>query len=179
MKSKIFVIVFAVVAIGLGLSGTGIFHGDRSDFISDEYYVDQDAKANKAANNTSQDQASSMSIIEPYAFESAPVSKNGAIFLTLQNNSDISRRVVSAHADVSNRIELHTHIMDGDIMMMREVEGYDIAAGAQTVLEPKGHHIMLIDLNAPLQAGESFPVTLTFENGETLDTIVQIRPFTL
>lgn len=111
----------------------------------------------------------------PYALATTSVQKNGAVFMTLMNESGQDHSVVSAASDVAERIELHTHLMDGDMMMMREVDAYTLPAGESVTLEPMGHHIMLMGLKAPLQAGESFPLTLSLKDGSTLDVDVMIK----
>lgn len=104
----------------------------------------------------------SVEIDDAYALVTMPAQKNGAVFLIIENDGEADK-VIAANSNVAERVELHTHLMDGGIMMMREVEHYDVAADSDTVLEPAGHHIMLMGLRAPLQAGDQFPLTLTFE----------------
>ena len=48
-------------------------------------------------------------------------------------------------------------------MTMREVARIPLPAGEAVTLEPGGYHVMLLELAAPLTAGQTFPVTLTFE----------------
>ena len=64
----------------------------------------------------------------------------------------------------------------GGAMTMRPVAAIAIAADASTVLKPGGYHIMLIDLKAPLKAGESIPLILTFEKAGTIRTTAVVRP---
>lgn len=115
-----------------------------------------------------------LSVENPRAFPTVTVQKNGAVFLTIDNNGDTGDKLVSARADVSERVELHTHIMDGDVMMMREVEFYDIPAHSVVKLEPAGHHIMLINLHKALEPGFSFPLTLHFEKAGDLTVNVDV-----
>lgn len=116
-----------------------------------------------------------LSVQDAYAYATTSVQKNGAVFMTISNYSGDDARVTEVKAAVSEGVELHTHVMDGGIMMMREVEFYDVPAGGKTQLKPMGHHIMLMGLHAPLQAGETFPMTLTFESGASLDIDVAIK----
>jgi copper(I)-binding protein len=51
---------------------------------------------------------------------------------------------------------------DGE-MGMRPVDAIALPAGTAVALEPGGYHIMLIGLVAPLEAGTTIKVTLTFE----------------
>jgi hypothetical protein len=58
--------------------------------------------------------------------------------------------------------------MEDNVMMMREVQRIDIPGGGEIRMEPGGLHIMFIGLKAPLEDGQTFPLTLTFEKaGET------------
>ena len=118
---------------------------------------------------------SNVMVENAYALATTSVQKNGAAFMTLVNEDGQDHHVISASSDVAERIELHTHIMDGDVMMMREVEAYDLPAGESVTLEPMGHHIMLMGLKAPLKAGEHFPLSLSLKDGSTLDVDVIIK----
>ena len=109
-----------------------------------------------------------------YSYATAATQKNGVVLLRVENTTDQDAIITSASADVSETVELHTHIMDGGKMMMREVESYNVPANGSLELNPHGHHIMLMGLKAPLELGETFPLTLTLENGETLETLVTV-----
>ncbi len=65
--------------------------------------------------------------------------------------------------------------MDMGGMTMREVESIPLPAGEAVALEPGAYHIMLLDLAAPLEAGDTFTVSLTFEGGATKDVEVEVR----
>ena len=118
-------------------------------------------------------------IKHPYAFATSPVQANGAVFFTAMGTG-AADRLVEARSDVSERIELHTHEMDGDMMKMREVDGYDLLAdGDVLTLEPMGHHIMLMGLKGQLEEGSSFPMVLRFEQaGELNIDVAVIKPGT-
>ena len=106
-----------------------------------------------------------------YAYPTSKVQLNGAIFMNIENLSNTQETVISAYTDIADRVELHTHIMDGDIMMMRQVEGYVIPAKQHVKLEPTGHHIMLFGLKNPLKVGDTFPLYLKVDgpNGQTTE----------
>ncbi len=111
-----------------------------------------------------------VSVEQPWA--RASVGKNGATFLTMVNKGNSDDRLVAAKADVSNRVELHTHIMEGNIMRMRQVEAIPVPAGKTVMLKPGGLHVMMIGLNKKLEEGQSFPLTLVFEKaGEVTVTV--------
>src|SRR4051812_35714238 len=56
-----------------------------------------------------------------WARATPPGGKVGGAFVTVLNTGDTPDRLVSATSAVAERVELHAHIMDGDVMRMREV----------------------------------------------------------
>ncbi len=114
-------------------------------------------------------------IEDGYAYATTSVQKNGAAFVTITNVREEPARIIGASSDVAESVQLHTHIMDGDVMMMRQVEGYDIPAGQTVTLKPTGHHIMLMGLKHSLTAGESFPLTLMSEHNGELTVDITIK----
>ena len=120
------------------------------------------------------DETGAITAHNAYAYATSQVQKNGAVFMEIVNGGAQIDRVTSATSDVAARVELHTHIMDGDIMMMREVERYELPAGETVTLEPMGHHIMLMGLKQRLEDGQHFPLTLTLETGAPITIDIEI-----
>jgi copper(I)-binding protein len=87
----------------------------------------------------------------------------------MEIKSDAGDKLVSAKSDVAGRVEVHTHIMDGDVMRMRRVESLEVAKGASRILKPMGDHLMLMDLKGPLKEGDLVKLTLTFEKAGDID----------
>ena len=117
--------------------------------------------------------AGDITIEKPWARASAGMAKAGAAFMTLRNQG-ATDRLVAASAPVARVTELHTHIMDGDVMRMRKVETIEVTGGTMTTLAPGGLHVMLMGLHAPLQEGTSFPLTLTFERAGQMTVDVMV-----
>lgn len=108
----------------------------------------------------------------PYARATVPGQPTGAGYLKLENAGKNADRLLSASADVSKTVELHSMSMDGDVMRMREVGSIDLPADRAVELKPGGLHIMFIGLKAPLKVGDTFPLKLRFEKaGETTVTV--------
>jgi len=59
-------------------------------------------------------------------------------------------------------------------MMMQPVDGIDLPAGTAVELKPGGYHIMLLDLASPLEAGQTFTITLTFEQAGSVEVPVTV-----
>jgi hypothetical protein len=72
-------------------------------------------------------------------------------------------KLVAARADVSKSVELHSMVMDGDVMRMREIGAIDVPAGKTVELKPGGLHVMFIGIHKPLKVGDTIPLTLRFE----------------
>ncbi|MBF0355115.1 MAG: copper chaperone PCu(A)C [Alphaproteobacteria bacterium] len=115
-----------------------------------------------------------LKIVHPWARATAPSAPAGGAFLTIVNGG-ASDKLLSASADVSNVVELHTHITEGNVVRMRKVENIDLAGGSETKLAPGGLHVMLIGLKAPLKEGATFPLTLTFERSGSITVEVNVQ----
>ncbi len=120
------------------------------------------------------DKLGEIRIDHPWARATPPGAKTGVAFATFMNDG-ATDWLLAASADVSDVAELHTHVMDGDVMRMRQVESIELKGGTTTMLEPGGLHIMLIELKAPLVEGETFPLTLTFERAGKITVDVGVE----
>lgn len=103
----------------------------------------------------------------PYVRAVPAVMQNSAMFLTLKNVGTVDHAVVAAASSAAEHVELHTHVMDGEVMRMRQVGEIEVKAGQTTVLEPGGLHVMLLGLKQPLETGGMVRVDLTFDDGST------------
>jgi len=108
------------------------------------------------------------------AYARASNTMAGAAFMRITNTSDTDDRLIAVFADVSERVELHTHIEDANgVMRMIEVkDGFAIPAGGTHRLERGGDHIMFMGLKAPFEQGGTIDVTFTFE--EAGDVTVEV-----
>lgn len=118
----------------------------------------------------------SIKIDHPWSRATVAGIPNGAAYFVLENNGDADDRLLSASSSVAKTVELHTHIKDGEVMRMRQVENIEIPAGQTVALQPGGLHVMLLGLNEPLADGTQFSMTLEFEQAGTVevDVVVQL-----
>jgi copper(I)-binding protein len=119
--------------------------------------------------------AASIKVSEPYAREVPLGHPNSAAFMVLKNTSNQDRALVNAYSDVSNAVELHTHIKEGGMMRMRRVDKIDIKAGSETVLKPGGLHIMFIGLKQQLKVGDKVELKLEFDDKNTITLQVPVK----
>lgn len=120
--------------------------------------------------------AEGIRIEDAYARSMGGMGASGAVFMTIHNDGDADNRVVSATADVAERVELHTHKEDANgVMQMMEVkEGFPVPAGSTHALARGGDHVMLLGLTRELAQGDSFPLTIGFEDGTSLTIDVPV-----
>lgn len=98
-----------------------------------------------------------------------------AAYMVLEN-AGAADTLISAATDAAGVVEIHTVIMEDDVMRMRPVEGgIEIPKDGRITLEPGGFHIMLMDLQEDLIEGDSLSITLLFESGKTIDVDAEIR----
>lgn len=109
--------------------------------------------------------AAEIVISDPYARVSRPNAPTGAAFMMIQNTGDAADKLLSVASDVAKRVELHTHIDQGDgIMKMTQIEGgIALPAGATHMMQRGGDHVMFMGLTENLQQGGEVTVILTFE----------------
>ena len=100
-------------------------------------------------------------------------------FGTLTNHTDRDLVLIGARTEASAHVELHETTDDGSGgMSMQEKEGgFPLAAGEQLVLEPGGHHLMLMDLTAPLLLGDEVELILEFEDGTEHPLTATVKDF--
>jgi copper(I)-binding protein len=99
------------------------------------------------------------------------------IFMTIANEGDEADTLVGATAaDVSNTCGLHTVEMDeAGEMAMVPIENIPVPAAGSVVLKPGSLHVMCMELNRELAEGDTFPLTLQFDNAEDMTLDVTVR----
>lgn len=109
--------------------------------------------------------AEEVTVEAPWARATPGGSTIGAAYITIQGKAGgAGDSLVSVSSPAAQRVELHTHVMEGNVMKMRKVESIDIKAGETKVLKPSGDHLMLFDLKGPLEEGGKLPLVLKFKS---------------
>lgn len=106
---------------------------------------------------------SQVEIDKPWIRATAPGAKVAAGYMTILNKSSQPDRLVGGVSGVAAKVETHVHIRDGEILRMREVNGYDLPPRGSFELKPGGAHLMLVDIRQPLKEGDKVSVKLKFE----------------
>jgi len=109
----------------------------------------------------------------PEAGSAAPSTAAG--YVTLRNRGPARDALLSATADVAERVELHeTRNMSG-MMMMERVAKVELAPGSRVELKPGSYHLMLIGLKRALTPGQTVTLTLQFERAGPITTRAEVR----
>lgn len=120
--------------------------------------------------------ADNLVVTEPW-LRVSPKKVAGAFF-EIKNNGDKLVNVISATAKGSQKVELHTHIMDNGIMRMRKVDMIDVPAHGTQSFNPHSYHLMLFRLDeAAFAVGNMVEIELTFDDETTLKTMFEVKPF--
>lgn len=103
-----------------------------------------------------------------------PAGPNGAVYMTLTNRSDTADRLIGASTDVAETVQLHETRMEDGSMQMQQLDGIDVPADGQAVLEPGGYHVMLIGVDQELAEGDTVDLTLSFERADDRQVIAEV-----
>jgi len=118
-------------------------------------------------------QPSQLEVRDVWTRATAGSQANAAVYMMITSqNSD---RLVAASTPVANKTDLMTMEGGSDMMGMKYLKGIDIPAKKPVSLNPNGLHVWLASLKRPLKAGETFPLTLTFEKAGQREITVSVR----
>ncbi|MDY0011888.1 MAG: copper chaperone PCu(A)C [Rhodocyclaceae bacterium] len=121
-------------------------------------------------------EADAIQVESPHVRLMPAAATNSAAFMLLRNGASAQARLVAVASPVAERVELHDHLRDGDVMRMRRVDSVPIAANGQALLQPGGLHVMLIGLKRPLKDGEAVPLDLEFADGSHKRVSAPVQP---
>jgi copper(I)-binding protein len=130
-----------------------------------------------------------VTVDKPWARASASMANAGAAYMQLTSGEADRLMGASVDASVAGKVEIHETTAadmgedssDGNgsegmgAMMMQEVGEIALPAGETVALEPGGLHVMLLGLAVPLEVGDTFDLTLQFENAGDRVIEVEVR----
>lgn len=117
----------------------------------------------------------SLEIEDAWARDTVGRTANAAVYMTMRSQQ--ADRLLSASTPVAKKTDLMTMVSKDGAMAMAYVKAIDLPAGQPVRLDATGLHVWLADLNQPLRAGQTFPLSLRFEHaGERTVTVSIIAP---
>lgn len=117
-----------------------------------------------------------IAVKDAYARSAGKMAKAGAAFMMIENHGDIADRLIDARSDVSVKVELHTHIDQGEgvVKMTHVPEGFPIPAHGSIHLKRGAEHVMFMGLKGPMNQGDMVDVTLVFEQAGEIQVSIPV-----
>jgi copper(I)-binding protein len=98
-------------------------------------------------------------------------------FMSITNTGGEADRLVSVDSPIAKTSQIHSMTVENDVMKMQELpEGLEIPAGATIELKPKSYHLMFMQLQQPLKAGDLVEVELMFEKAGAVTIQFAVEP---
>lgn len=98
---------------------------------------------------------------------------NGAVYFVI--HSSAADELIRVSSEVAEAVEMHESKMNGDVMEMRQLQSIPLGAGEEVLLEPGGLHVMLVNLERELKAGDEIEITLHFKNYQDLPLHIPVQ----
>jgi len=104
-----------------------------------------------------------------------PSSTVTAAYMKILNSSDVAIDLIGGSTEAFKTLELHQTVFEDEMAKMVKQDKITIPAQGMTELKPGDYHIMLIDRQVELKAGDSVELTLQFsdETNQTLNIEVK------
>ena len=99
--------------------------------------------------------------------------KTTGAFVTLQSSEE--SRLVAVTTPAARSAEIHASEQKQGVMHMHALDAIALPAGQRVELKPGGFHIMLVGLTRALSAGDTVPLTFTFEDRQGKRTRIEVR----
>lgn len=107
--------------------------------------------------------------------ETPPTARMSAAYLTLRNGARADT-LLEVRTPVAGAAEMHETTVQDGLARMRQLKSLPLAPKQEVRFAPGGRHIMLIDLNRDLKAGDKVPLTLRFRHAGTVTVEADVRP---
>jgi hypothetical protein len=121
--------------------------------------------------------AGSEDVVVEGAWSRASIGMNrpGAAYMTIRNTGDTPVTLIDLTTPLAMMPEIHESKTNADgVSSMAPADEITIAPGESVSLEPGGLHAMLMQLQTPMTEGESYPLTLLFDDGGEVTVEVPI-----
>ena len=105
---------------------------------------------------------SDVHVVVPAAMAGMDMNTDPFVTLQIKNGSGADDRLIGVTTDFADAM-LHETIMNGDVATMKTLKSIDVPAGTTSEFKHGGFHIMFMNMNKNLKAGNSISMTLEFE----------------
>ena len=105
-----------------------------------------------------------------------PLANTAALYMTVDNDTDQTDRLIAVTTDVARLTELHESVTSADgIVRMDRQSVFEVGPGQTLALEPGGRHVMLLDVD-PLEVDDTVTVVLEWEVAGSIEIEALVVP---
>jgi len=108
-------------------------------------------------------------VSNPWSRATPKGAKVGAGYLVIENRGAIPDRLVGGSVQAATGFEIHDTVVEDGVMRMRQLAGLELPPGEAVEAKPGGRHIMFVDLEYPLAAGQKAKGELRFERAGRIE----------
>jgi copper(I)-binding protein len=121
-------------------------------------------------------QASRITVKEAWSRPMAGVATTpGVIYMAIENAGGADK-LLKVQTDVAQMSSVHETKNENGMVEMNEVkDGLEIPANSTVTLKPAGLHIMMMEMQRELKAGDTFDVVLSFQSAGNITATVTVR----
>ncbi len=117
--------------------------------------------------------AGPLTVTDAWIRATPPGARTAAAYLTIANTG-AADRLLGGTTPAARTVEVHTHVDERGLQRMVRLAELGLPAGETVRLTPGGLHLMLVDVAAPLAAGASVTLSLSFAAAGTLEIEVPV-----
>jgi copper(I)-binding protein len=111
----------------------------------------------------------------PHIRATIPGTNVTSAYMSIKNKSDKTVVLTGASSSVSDRIEIHQHVMNKGMMSMRQVKQLVIEEKDQVTLQPMGYHLMIFNVKKPLLPEDKVSLTLHFAHQKDVEVSIPVQ----
>lgn len=116
-----------------------------------------------------------LQVSQGYIRATIPGTQISSAYMTIVNHTSNDVKLIAVKSNISDRIEIHEHIMADGMMKMRQVESLLVKSHNSTVLQPSGYHLMIFNLVNPLEPEQKVKLTLVFDNNDEVELELPVQ----
>lgn len=119
--------------------------------------------------------AAKVSVEKGYVRATIPGTQVSSAYMVIKNPTNKALSLIGVSSNVSDKVELHEHAISDGMMKMRQIEAINVPANGELVLQPAGYHVMIFNLQQPLQENDTLSLTLDFAETDDLSITLPIE----
>lgn len=119
--------------------------------------------------------AADVSVRDAWIREAPPGMSVMAGYMELRNDSSRPQALVAASSSGFRSVMMHRTVTRDGMARMEHLSQIELAPGASAVFAPGGNHLMLMNPEQTLRAGDAVVIKLEFRGGLVLPVAFEVR----